>query len=132
MFAIQSVTTKIERPPDSPWSSCGCTLPKNSALSLTSSMYLTETPVACSKSGIVCLSMYSGQFEIVSSPEGLPEASTVGTPAVELLVESPPSPLSPLPLLPHAAITSAATSAAIATPIRTAIPLALIPAGSLS
>ena len=41
-------------------------LAKNSLLSLTSSVYSTLIPVAFSKSGTVCLSMYSGQLEIRS------------------------------------------------------------------
>ena len=42
--AIQSVTTWMSRPPDSPWSYCWRTLPKNSVLSLISSTYLILVP----------------------------------------------------------------------------------------
>jgi hypothetical protein len=56
-LAIQSVTTKMSRPPDSPRSSSGWTFPKNSVLSLTSSMYLTDTPLSFSNAGTVLLSM---------------------------------------------------------------------------
>ena len=45
------------RPPDSPCSSSGRILLKNSSLELMSSMYLTDTPVAFSNAGTVPLSM---------------------------------------------------------------------------
>src|SRR6476646_1473446 len=57
-------------------------------------------PVACSNSGIVFLSMYSAQFEIVRSPLGLPCALAVGWPV------APPPDLSMPPLLPQAASTT--------------------------
>src|SRR2546426_472179 len=69
-------------------------------------------PVACSNSGIVFLSMYSAQFEIVRSPVGLPCALAVGWP-----FEPPPDPSMP-PLLPQAAsaIDAAQTPSAAARP----------------
>ena len=62
--AIQSVTTWMSRPPESPRSYCWRTLPKNSVLSLTSSTYLTLVPYFFSNSLSVprSSSMYSGQF----------------------------------------------------------------------
>ena len=42
--AIQSVTTWMSRPPESPCAYCWRTLPKNSTLSLISSTYLTLVP----------------------------------------------------------------------------------------
>ncbi len=45
------------RPPESPWASSGCSLPKNSLLSLMSSMYLVLVPYLASKLLIVFLSM---------------------------------------------------------------------------
>ena len=66
-------------------------------------------------------------MEIVSSPDGLPDASTVGTPALDSLLVVPLSSLPLSLLLPQAAITNAATSAASATPILVAIPLVLLP-----
>ena len=42
--AIQSVTTWMSRPPESPWAYCWRTLPKNWSLSLISSTYLIFVP----------------------------------------------------------------------------------------
>ena len=48
--AIQSLTTWMSRPPESPRSYCWRTLPKNSVLSLISSTYLTSVPYSFWKS----------------------------------------------------------------------------------
>ena len=62
--AIQSVTTWMSRPPDSPWSYCWRTFPKNWSLSLISSTYLIFVPYFCSNdlSAECFSSMYSGQL----------------------------------------------------------------------
>ena len=55
---IQSVTTWMSRPPELPLEYCGRTLPKNSLLSLMSSVYLTVVPYFFLKS--LSVSLFAG------------------------------------------------------------------------